>query len=106
MTAPTARTARWRTGRDAGALVTSPERAARRAVALATTGEVPAVDGSVLRLRCDTLCVHGDTPGAVAIAAAVREALGAAGLRVAPFAGPAPPAPDGTAPAGGGRRPG
>lgn len=73
---------------EPGALVTDPGEAALRAVSLATTGEVRAVDGSVLRLGCDTLCVHGDTPGAVAVAAAVRQALVRAGLRVVPFAGP------------------
>ena len=55
-------------------------------LSLATTGEVAAVDGTVVALRCDTLCVHGDTPGAVAIAAAVRRALAEAGVAVAPFA--------------------
>lgn len=70
----------------AWAVVEDPAEAARRAVSLATTGEVAAVDGTVVALRCDTLCVHGDTPGAVAIAAAVRRALAEAGVAVAPFA--------------------
>lgn len=85
---------------EAGALVTDPEEAARRAVSLATDGEVRAVDGSVLRLECDTLCVHGDTPGAVAVAAAVRAALAGAGLAVLPYAGASGP-PDRGRPPGG-----
>lgn len=74
---------------EPGALVTDPREVALRAVSLATTGEVRAVDGSLLRISCDTLCVHGDTPGAVGLAASVRQALARAGLRVVPFAGPA-----------------
>jgi UPF0271 protein len=89
-----------------GALVTDPAEAARRAVVLATAGEVRAVDGSVLRLRCDTLCVHGDTPGVVAIAAAVRRALEQAGIRLASFAGPGDGSPPRGAPDGGGPPPG
>jgi 5-oxoprolinase (ATP-hydrolysing) subunit A len=80
-----------------GALILDPHEAARRAVSLATTGEVVAVDGTTLRLACDTLCVHGDTPGSVVIAAAVRRALEGAGVRVSPFVGPPPQ------PAAGGR---
>jgi len=66
-----------------GALLTDPRHAAERAVALARDGRVPTVDGTTLSLRVDTLCVHGDTPGALAIARATREALEAAGLTIA-----------------------
>jgi 5-oxoprolinase (ATP-hydrolysing) subunit A len=71
---------------EPGSLVVDPDEAARRAVALAVDGCVIAVDGTELRLDCDTLCVHGDTPGATAIAAAVRRALGEAGVTVVAFA--------------------
>jgi UPF0271 protein len=54
---------------------------------MAVSHEVVAIDGSVLPMRPDSLCVHGDTEGAAAIARAVREALDAAGLRVAAFSG-------------------
>ena len=67
----------------AGAVVTSPERGRRRAVAMAAV-TVTAVDGQVVAVRADTLCIHGDTPGAAALARAVREALGAAGIEVGP----------------------
>jgi UPF0271 protein len=71
-----------------GSLVVDPAEASRRAIALATGRDLEAVDGSVLKLRCDTLCVHGDTPGAVVLATAVRRALRSAGVPVAPYAGP------------------
>jgi UPF0271 protein len=68
-----------------GAVHTDPAVAAAQAVALARDGTVRAHDGTLLRLEVDTLCLHGDTPGAPAIARAVREALAAAGIDVRPF---------------------
>jgi len=68
-----------------GALFDDPEVVARRALAMVTRGGVPGPDGELLPLSVDSLCVHGDTPGAVAAAAAVRAALEAAGVTVAPF---------------------
>jgi UPF0271 protein len=59
---------------------------ADRAVALANEGRVVAEDGSVLAVTPDSLCVHGDNPGAVHIAQAVRAALIDAGIELAPFA--------------------
>jgi UPF0271 protein len=70
----------------AGALVTDPDEAAARAVRMAAGGVVIAVGGEEVPIEVESLCVHGDTPGAVRIAAAVREALEAAGLPCAPFA--------------------
>ncbi len=82
-----------------GALVTDPRAAAARAVQMALEGTVTAVDGTVVRVDAMSLCVHSDTPGAVAIAAAVRDALGAAGVEVRPFhvTPEAVPRPDGGA---------
>ncbi len=57
-----------------GAVLSVPEEAAAQALSLAR-GAVVASDGCVLTLWVDTLCVHGDSPGAVAIAAAVRRAM-------------------------------
>ena len=57
-----------------------------RAVRLALKGEVVAVDGSVVRVDPDSLCIHGDTPGAVGMAAAVRAGLQEAGVELEPFA--------------------
>jgi len=71
-------------GRD-GALLTDPEEAAEQAVSLARDGVAVASDGSAVRVRADTICLHGDTPGAARIARRVHERLREAGVRVAPF---------------------
>ncbi|WP_251838987.1 LamB/YcsF family protein [Oceanitalea stevensii] len=68
-----------------GAVVTDPQEVADRVVRMATEGTVTAVDGTAVRVRAESVCVHGDTPGAVALATAVREALDAAGVLVAGF---------------------
>ena len=69
-----------------GAVLHDPDEIARRCVAMATGEPVTDVEGGLLRLAPDSICVHGDTPGAVAIARQVREALTAAGISLAPFA--------------------
>ncbi len=66
-----------------GSLLTDPAQAAAQAVAIATEGAVTADDGSRVELRAESICCHGDTPGAVEIASAVRRALEGAGVRVA-----------------------
>lgn len=71
--------------REAGAVLHHPETIAARMVALATTGEITAVDGSRLRVQADSICVHGDSPGAIEIARAVRAALAAAGVAIEAF---------------------
>ena len=68
------------------ALVTEPAAVVERALRMAESGTVAAVDGTVLRVDVRSLCVHGDTPGAVALAQHVRAALEAAGLPPTPFA--------------------
>lgn len=65
-----------------GALVRDPALVAERAVTLAQEGTVTTVDGTRLDVDAVSLCVHGDTPDAVAIARAVRAALDAAGIEV------------------------
>ena len=65
-----------------GALNDDPDSAAAQAVALARDGRVTAADGTAVIVPADTICIHGDTPGAPAIAAAVRRALAAAGIEV------------------------
>ncbi|MGW8846438.1 LamB/YcsF family protein [Streptomyces xiamenensis] len=70
-----------------GAVITDPAEAARRALRMAQTGTVLSVNGHAVRVAPDggdiaALCVHSDTPGAVAIAAAVREALAVGGVAV------------------------
>lgn len=66
-----------------GDLLHDPEVVAARAARLARDGEVDAVDGSIVRTGAASLCLHGDSPGAVAMARAVRAALDAAGIEVA-----------------------
>lgn len=65
---------------QAGDVLTDVEAIAARVVDLAGTGRITAVDGSRIPLAVRTLCVHGDTAGAVAIASRVREELVASGL--------------------------
>ncbi len=67
---------------EAGSLLTDAGEAAAQAVAIAS-GSVTAFDGTSVALRAESICCHGDTPGAVEIAAAVRRALEAAGVTVA-----------------------
>ena len=67
----------------AGAVYTDPAEASQQATDIAVTGTVGTRDGGTLALPVQTLCIHGDTPGAVAIARAVRDALEAAGLTIA-----------------------
>ncbi len=67
----------------AGSLVPGPGAAAAQALSIVRDARVRAVDGSwVLTPGIETICVHGDTPGAVAIAQAVRDTLEAAGCRL------------------------
>jgi 5-oxoprolinase (ATP-hydrolysing) subunit A len=72
--------------REPGALVHDPAGVAARAVRMAADGRVEAVDGSTVAVEVESVCVHGDTPGAVELARAVRTALTEAGLGPAPFA--------------------
>jgi UPF0271 protein len=66
------------------ALIDEPAEAAAQALRLALERSVLARNGVVVSLEAATLCLHGDAPGAVARARAVREALEAAGVAVAP----------------------
>ncbi len=71
---------------EPGALVTDPEVAAARAVRLVRDGVVASVGGGDVAVDAESLCVHSDTPGAVAVATAVRTALEAADIVVRPVA--------------------
>lgn len=70
-----------------GALHADPAVAAAQAVRIAVAGLVAALGGPEIALAARTICVHGDSPGAVAVAGAVRAALLAAGVRLAPLGG-------------------
>ncbi len=65
-----------------GALIGRPDAAVAQALALVREREVIAIDGTPVAIDADTLSLHGDTPGALAIARAVRSALEAAGVEV------------------------
>lgn len=69
-----------------GAVLHDPDEIAERAVRLVTDGVVVTESGAELAVPVDTLLVHGDTPEAVVTARRVREALNAAGVRIAPVA--------------------
>ncbi len=70
---------------EPGAVLHDVDRIVQRVLRLVHSGEIEAVDGSVIRLQAGSVCVHGDTPGAVGIARAVRAGLKRAGVDVARF---------------------
>jgi UPF0271 protein len=69
-----------------GAVLHDPDEIAGRCVAMASGKPIQDVEGGPLTVRPQSICVHGDTPGAVGIARQVREALTAAGVTLTPFA--------------------
>lgn len=69
-----------------GAVLSDPDEVADRVVRLVTEGTLLAIDGSTVRVEADSVCVHGDSPGAVAMAVAVRDALRARGVETVAFA--------------------
>ena len=70
---------------DADAVLTDPAQIAERVLSMVTTGSVTAVDGSVVAIEVESVCVHGDSPGAVTIAGAVRDRLLAEGIELTAF---------------------
>jgi len=73
--------------REPGAVIHDAAHAADRVLAMIRAGAIIAESGAHIPTRIDTVCLHGDTPEAVAIARALRTALEAGGLRVARFDG-------------------
>ncbi len=71
--------------REPNSVLTDPAVVAARAVRLATDHQVVAVDGTVVAIRARSICIHGDTPGAVQLAQAVRAGLEAVGVAIQPF---------------------
>jgi UPF0271 protein len=69
-----------------GAVLHDPTEIADRVVKLVRTGKILAVTGETVDVHADSICVHGDSPGAVVIATAVRGALSGAGVQLRPFA--------------------
>ncbi|HEX3198811.1 MAG TPA: 5-oxoprolinase subunit PxpA [Propionibacteriaceae bacterium] len=69
-----------------GALLDDPATVAQRMVQMLLTGRLQSVDGVDLAVSAQSICVHGDSPGAVAMAVAVRQALTEAGVEIRSFA--------------------
>ena len=66
-----------------GSVIHDTQRVVERAITMVRDRRVIAVDGSTIALQADTICLHGDTPGAAEHARAVRAGLEAAGIRIA-----------------------
>lgn len=71
--------------REPGAVLDDPPRIAQRVVRMVAEGLVEAVDGTDVAVHVESVCVHGDSPGAMRIAEAVRDGLATAGVELKPF---------------------
>lgn len=67
------------------AMIHDPQEAAERLVSYLQTGLMPVVDGAPIKLDAHSICVHGDGPSAIAMAAHIREVLTARGVSLRPF---------------------
>jgi len=74
-----------RSRKHADALIRDPAEAGKQALQMVECGSVMSSTGSEVHVDAQTICIHGDTPGAVQIAAAVAETLRNAGVRVRPL---------------------
>ena len=74
--------------REAGAVLHDAEQVAERMLNLVRTGELESISGRTVRLQADSICVHGDSPGAVEMARRIRARFDEAGVELKPFAGP------------------
>ncbi|WP_070886148.1 LamB/YcsF family protein [Pseudomonas argentinensis] len=73
--------------REPGAVLHDAAQVARRMLRLVQSGEVEAIDGSVARIEANSICVHGDSPGAIQMAREVRQLLERSGVSLSAFAG-------------------
>src|SRR5690606_2933283 len=71
--------------REPGAVLHDPEEIAERCLRLAHGEPIKAIDGTMIEVQADSICVHGDSPGAVAIAQTVRDRLAAEGVELRSF---------------------
>jgi UPF0271 protein len=69
-----------------GAIVHEPDAVARRSLELVVSGHIRAQDGTSVAVRAESLCLHGDTPGAVELARLVRRTLEMSGIEITSFA--------------------
>ncbi|GAA4310779.1 5-oxoprolinase subunit PxpA [Streptomyces venetus] len=67
---------------EPGAVIHDPDEIARRTLRMVTEGVIRSAGGKDLAVGCDTVLLHGDTPGAIALAGRIREQLLAAGVRI------------------------
>lgn len=70
-----------------GAVIHDKAAVVARAVELATNGTVTSIDGVSVAVRAQSMCLHGDTPGAARLAHAIRAGLEEAGVAIGPFSG-------------------
>jgi len=75
--------------REPGAVLHDAEQVAQRMLRLVQTGTVEAIDGSLTRIEADSICVHGDSPGAIQMAREVRQLLEQSGVSLQSFTGAA-----------------
>ena len=68
-----------------GAVIEDVEEVSRRGLKMVTQGRATSIDGQEIEVRADSLCIHGDTPGAVQMATELRKALDAAGVSIVPL---------------------
>lgn len=73
--------------REAGAVLHNAEQVAQRMLRLVESGTVEAIDGSITRIEAESICVHGDSPGAIQMAREVRQLLEQSGVSLQAFAG-------------------
>ena len=73
--------------REAGAVLHDAEQVAQRMLRLVESGTVEAIDGSITRIEAESICVHGDSPGAIQMAREVRQLLEQSGVSLQAFAG-------------------
>ncbi|WP_024678896.1 LamB/YcsF family protein [Pseudomonas syringae] len=76
--------------REPGAVLHDPELVAQRMLRLVQSGSIEAIDGSLVRIEADSICVHGDSPAAVEMARELRRVLEQASTSLQPFAGKRP----------------
>lgn len=69
------------------AVLHDPTVVAERMVRLASEGVIRAIDGTDVAVSAQSICVHGDSPGSVAMAAEIRRRLSDSGVTIAPFVG-------------------
>jgi 5-oxoprolinase (ATP-hydrolysing) subunit A len=72
---------------QAGAVIDDEAAVVSRAVELATKGTITSIDGTIVTVRAQSICLHGDTPGAARLARAIRDGLEAADVAVTSFSG-------------------